>query len=495
MEIKGENASSDDIEFQPIKPKSSTSIPPKGEVSASPVGEEFTPTESDDSNSDDISSCPICLEPWTSSGRHRICSLKCGHLFGKCCIEKWLAGLNNNGTPRNKCPECNAVARRPDIRILYSKNISVLDPKEKDDLIKMIECLRAENLQLKHMEACLKMEVQMLKNETIKFKSQAPFSGVGEFFICKTANLSILDEACRSLAYSPEHKIFLATCSKSASQHGYTKQSLADPNSPIDFVSLHSKPCKAIATIDNYVATTGADSTLVISSILTGLPLATFQLSPSGTSSSTVGWSCCFESPDIVWAGASNRKLYQFDLAKSAQCFVLEMSPPIEGPPLPIHSLCIVGRYLFGASLAGVFKLDLDTREVFGLKNLSGCFNLTNGGKNLLLASFRRGSGASAEYVLYDTNLDQLITIIGLSQNTRISKSSLISANSEIDLVAIIDESSGNVNVWQCNHVTKTTLLWQKIPISAQPVLDVLLVDRNLLCALGEKSLFLFKSL
>lgn len=26
--------------------------------------------------------CPVCLEAWTNCGDHRICSLKCGHLFG-----------------------------------------------------------------------------------------------------------------------------------------------------------------------------------------------------------------------------------------------------------------------------------------------------------------------------------------------------------------------------------------------------------------------------
>lgn len=31
---------------------------------------------------DDGSICPICLDAWTNSGAHRICSLKCGHLFG-----------------------------------------------------------------------------------------------------------------------------------------------------------------------------------------------------------------------------------------------------------------------------------------------------------------------------------------------------------------------------------------------------------------------------
>jgi hypothetical protein len=480
---------SDEIEFQPIKLKSS-SFQSKNTIPINTNDDDSTDTD-DDKNGESVSSCPICLELWTSSGRHRICSLKCGHLFGKCCIEKWLAGSNNNGTPRNKCPECNAIARRPDIRVLYSKNILVMDPKEKDDLVKTIEILKAENMQLKQAETCMRMEIQVIKNESTKLKLQAPFSGVGEFFICKNISLSVMEEACRSLSFNPNHNICLATCTKSVDQHGFVKQSLLDPNGPVEFIFAHSKACRAIATTDNYVATTGNDSTLVISSLHTGIPLATFHLPPNPC---TVGWSICFESAEIIWVGASNRKLYLFDLTKSIQNFVLEMSPPIEGPPLPIHSLCIVDRCLFGASLAGIFKLDLNTKEAIGFKNLSGCFNLSSNGNDLLLASFRRGNGLPAEYILYDTTFSQITAITGSSPNTRISKSSFVSVGSGMDLVAIIDETSGSVNIWQCNHDTKANLLWQKIPVPPQPVFDVLLANKNMLCVLGEKSLFLFKS-
>ena len=35
-------------------------------------------------------SCTICLEPWTNTGYHRLCCLKCGHLYGKSCIVRWV---------------------------------------------------------------------------------------------------------------------------------------------------------------------------------------------------------------------------------------------------------------------------------------------------------------------------------------------------------------------------------------------------------------------
>ncbi|CAM9442381.1 unnamed protein product [Discosporangium mesarthrocarpum] len=43
--------------------------------------------------------CTICLEEWTSEGRHRVSTLPCGHLFGRECIERWLK-------EKPKCPQC-----------------------------------------------------------------------------------------------------------------------------------------------------------------------------------------------------------------------------------------------------------------------------------------------------------------------------------------------------------------------------------------------------
>jgi E3 ubiquitin-protein ligase RFWD3 len=34
--------------------------------------------------------CPICFEPWGSTGDHRVCCLACGHWFGMGCIKTWL---------------------------------------------------------------------------------------------------------------------------------------------------------------------------------------------------------------------------------------------------------------------------------------------------------------------------------------------------------------------------------------------------------------------
>ncbi|XP_020157641.1 uncharacterized protein [Aegilops tauschii subsp. strangulata] len=47
--------------------------------------------------------CPVCMEPWTCSGDHRICCIPCGHVYGRSCLERW---LHRCGDDSAKCPQC-----------------------------------------------------------------------------------------------------------------------------------------------------------------------------------------------------------------------------------------------------------------------------------------------------------------------------------------------------------------------------------------------------
>jgi len=80
--------------------------------------------EEDDS---ETSTCLICCELYTNSGEHRLCCLRCGHTYGKSCIEKWIKN-------ESRCPQCNAKASKKDVRVLYVKNLKALDTAENDRL-------------------------------------------------------------------------------------------------------------------------------------------------------------------------------------------------------------------------------------------------------------------------------------------------------------------------------------------------------------------------
>lgn len=48
------------------------------------------------------------------------------------CIEKWLKGQGGG-----KCPQCNAKAKKTDIRVIFAKTIAVVDTTERDRAIQV----------------------------------------------------------------------------------------------------------------------------------------------------------------------------------------------------------------------------------------------------------------------------------------------------------------------------------------------------------------------
>lgn len=83
---------------------------------------------------EDGMNCPICLELWTNAGDHRLCALKCGHLFGQSCIVRWLKESCNSTNRR--CPHCNKKAAVKDILIIYAKKLQQLDTAELENIRK-----------------------------------------------------------------------------------------------------------------------------------------------------------------------------------------------------------------------------------------------------------------------------------------------------------------------------------------------------------------------
>ncbi len=96
--------------------------------------------------------------------------LKCGHLFGESCIDRWLKS-------NTKCPQCNRTSKRTDIRRIYARSIKVLDTAELDKALKDIETERvlrkkseiyASEMQLQYQQ--VKDDFERLKDEYQKFK-------------------------------------------------------------------------------------------------------------------------------------------------------------------------------------------------------------------------------------------------------------------------------------------------------------------------------------
>uniref|UniRef100_A0A0K0FU64 RING-type domain-containing protein n=1 Tax=Strongyloides venezuelensis TaxID=75913 RepID=A0A0K0FU64_STRVS len=62
--------------------------------------------------------CAICTEAYTSNGtEHALCSTKCGHLFGKSCLERWIREKSKRSI--FNCPVCCKSVRESDYHPIY----------------------------------------------------------------------------------------------------------------------------------------------------------------------------------------------------------------------------------------------------------------------------------------------------------------------------------------------------------------------------------------
>ncbi|KAK4536106.1 hypothetical protein CDCA_CDCA07G2131 [Cyanidium caldarium] len=61
--------------------------------------------------------CSVCFEVWSTSGPHQLCCLRCGHMFGWSCLERWLR--QQRRAAERSCPQCKQRASLADVRLLY----------------------------------------------------------------------------------------------------------------------------------------------------------------------------------------------------------------------------------------------------------------------------------------------------------------------------------------------------------------------------------------
>ncbi|KAK1931579.1 E3 ubiquitin-protein ligase RFWD3 [Phytophthora citrophthora] len=108
--------------------------------------------------------CSICCEDCTLVGVHRLVALKCGHLFGKKCIERWI-------NEKRTCPNCNAVVRRPDICPLFSDHVAVVDNSGLENMTTKFEEEKKKTSKLEKEVAELKQQLKTKTSEATQLRA------------------------------------------------------------------------------------------------------------------------------------------------------------------------------------------------------------------------------------------------------------------------------------------------------------------------------------
>lgn len=82
------------------------------------------------------------------------------------CIERWLKGKGGN----EKCPQCNAPAKRKDIRNIYAKALKTIDTTEKDRALSELEQEKKLRQKAEEAEARALLQYQLVKAECERMK-------------------------------------------------------------------------------------------------------------------------------------------------------------------------------------------------------------------------------------------------------------------------------------------------------------------------------------
>ncbi|XP_033752324.1 E3 ubiquitin-protein ligase RFWD3-like isoform X2 [Pecten maximus] len=323
------------------------------------------PTACTDDDDDDANTCPICFEEWTTSGSHRLASLRCGHLFGHSCIDKWLRGQGG------KCPQCNAKAKRQDIRLLYAKAIKALDTSERDralqDLEKEKEARRrcemeAAQTRLQYqlsVEECnrLKAELDRVTQTVQSLRSQASSSSLpltqtsptrqiqarlnGQFMLEKTIKIWEAGN-CRVMDYSSSLAT-LVVSQPSASPlfpgFGIKKVSMMDFKT-CQYLTLHTKAIRDVCfhplVDDGMLLSASMDKTVKMTSVISNAVVQSYE-TPQPV------WSCVWNTDDrnYFFSGQSNGTVLEFDIRNTAE-YLRELNT--EGHRSPVVSLEYIPR-------------------------------------------------------------------------------------------------------------------------------------------------------
>ncbi|XP_036366019.1 E3 ubiquitin-protein ligase RFWD3 isoform X3 [Octopus sinensis] len=501
------------------------------------------PNHLKEGDSQDDETCSICFEPWTTSGNHRPASLKCGHLFGESCIDKWLRGQGD------KCPHCNCKAKRSDIRVVFSRNIRAVDTIERDRALQELAQSKQRNAELKMELAelgckyqldCSKLltELKEAQNE-IKFlrsrlmgsstgittdislsqensvnKSQEA-SGNGQYRCIKTI-LIWEGGNCRVMAYSPFLGILVVSQPSSIplfQGFGVRKISTVDFRTT-EYIPLHSKLIRSMSFHPTYsdglLLSCAMDKKIKLTSLISNTVVQQYEVP-------LPAWSCVWNTDDhnYFFAGIQNGLVLEYDVRKT-DTFIQQINT--EGSRSPVVSLQYIPAAPFAHFRAGGLLVgQLDRISFYERKpnnkyevhllplegNLTSLFFETH--TRQLLASFRNSTkfpkvrhmvcemtaNVSDDHNICSCNVIQ--TFHGSSPQTLLSRTSLVKHPNDKNrlLICANEELACAVNIWD----GKTFQYVQKLSCGS-PVLDICSIstkDNHYLLALTEKQVKLHK--
>ncbi|KAM6972961.1 E3 ubiquitin-protein ligase rfwd3.S [Aplochiton taeniatus] len=489
--------------------------------------------------------CPICLEAWTTAGEHRLATLRCGHLFGYNCINKWVKSQGQSA----KCPQCNKKAKRSDIVLLYARKLKALDNSEQETLKRSLEVEQSLRRKADLESAQCRLQLQVVTDECGKLRrqlqelktlmaqpgcrppqsstglsylsaSQRKESTKGGHYIFSKAVLMSQTGGCRVLSYCEPLSCLLAS---QTSPHttlvpgcGVKKVSTVNLKAG-QYVAIHGKQIRGLAfnkQADSLLLSAALDSTIKLTSLLTNTVVQTYNTGKPV-------WSCCWclDNNNYVYAGLSDGSVLVYD-TRDTSTYVQQLQPLRSR--CPVASLSYVPRaasstFPCGGLIAGSLEGGCFWEQVDGNSykphmlplEMGGCTDIqVEAESRHCLVTYRPGrSNPSLRCVLMELSRtpqqnaaqDPSCSCYPVQTFTAGSSCKLLTKNAvfrspaseEATLVCAGDEASNSTMVWDAS----SGVLIQKLPADL-PVLDICPFQVNqghYLASLTEKMLKIYK--
>uniref|UniRef100_A0A8C4NA14 RING-type E3 ubiquitin transferase n=2 Tax=Eptatretus burgeri TaxID=7764 RepID=A0A8C4NA14_EPTBU len=485
--------------------------------------------------------CSICLEPWTNVGPHRMCNLRCGHVFGHACVMRWF-------TTSKKCPQCNQRAKKSDVRPVYVSTLRAIDTVELESLKRELEQERELRMSCQQNAQLHSLQLQALQNEhkklqqQIKAREDSPLlretqenqvsiaccteqppsqmqvrSHQSVYIFDKGIQVSAMGQ-CRVMAYCQDLGI-LAVSQPFASTSllagfGVKIISCNDMRS-CQYIGIHNKEIRALAfnlQQDNLLLSASMDNHVNITSVMTNNVVQKYNAGKQV-------WSCCWnqDNPTYFYAGLMNGVVLGYD-TRNTRNFVSQLSPPAGRSCCPVASLmyipltggCNWGGLMVGTLEGAIFwekKSDKYLPHCLPAEQGTSCMDIQVDPftKNYLLSYRPSRSIRQVRHVLMELNgyFDLSSSEVEFSSNTLqtfyagasskfMSKSSLFpSPSGDGLLVCAGDEALQSTLVWHARSPEVLQTLQANQPI--RDICPIEINQKHYLATLTERTLKLYK--
>ncbi|KAK6309189.1 hypothetical protein J4Q44_G00206520 [Coregonus suidteri] len=542
MPLQGLNPSDSNATTEAARTESGNQVNP--ESVTAPVATSGAALRSSQGDEGDGETCSICFEPWTTSGEHRLATLRCGHLFGYTCIDRWVKGQGQGA----KCPQCNKKAKRSDIVLLYARKLRALDNTEQENMKRSLEQEQSMRRRAELESAQCRLQLQVMTDECGKLRKQiqelkmlmaqpgcgpsknsgASLSGLsqrqdstqGGHYVFSKAVLVSQAGGCRVLAYCEPLSCLLAS---HPSPHttlvpGYGVKKVSTVNlKACQYVPIHAKQIRGLAfnrQADSLLLSAALDNTIKLTSLMTNTVVQTYNTGKPV-------WSCCWclDNNNYVYAGLSNGSVLVYD-TRDTSTHIQELQPL--RTRCPVASLSYVPRassssFPCGGLISGSLEGGCFWEQVDGTTYRPHILPLETGGctdiqvepeSRHCLVTYRPGrSNPSLRCVLMELNRTfqqdtaqepscscyPVQTFSAGSSCKVLTKNAVFRspAGEGSTLVCAGDESTNSTMVWDAGSGS----LIQKLPADL-PVLDICPFEVNqgsYLASLTEKMLKIYK--